>query len=190
MEAPVLERILTPAYAGRRMTKTDFLRWESDDAFVYEFDHGLLEPTLSMKQSEMHLLSNLEEAVAQTEAYQDGGRLRAEVDCWLTENQMRRPDVAFFTNAQLRLAALGEPVVPGFVVEFISEHDEILRGERKRNEYFRAGVQVVWWVLPPDRTVYVYASPKLAQICSETDALDAAPVLPDLKLTTGELFRL
>jgi Uma2 family endonuclease len=190
MEATLLEKPLTPRYAGRRMTKADFLAWDSDDAFVYEFDHGRLEPTKSMKQEEMYLLGNLEEFFIQTEAFRQGGRLRGEIDCWLTEDQMRRPDVAFFTKNQFQAAALGESVIPAFVVEIISEHDEILKGERKRSEYFAAGVRVVWWVLPPERTVYVYTSAKTAEICSGTDALHAAPVLPDLHLTAEDLFRL
>ncbi len=188
METLLLKSPTPPTFAGQRMSKAEFMRWESDDAFVYEFSDGVLESTLSMKQEEMYLLGNLEAAFSQTEAFKQGGRLRAEVDCWLTETQMRRPDVAYFTKDQLRQAAQGEAVIPAFVVEFISEHDEILKGERKRNDHFQAGVAVLWWVLPPSRTVYVYKSPKMAEICGGDDPLGAGSVLPDLKLTAEALF--
>lgn len=188
METLLLKSPTTPKFTGQRMSKADFLNWESDDAFVYEFNDGVLEPTLGMKQNEVHLLRNLENAFFQTEAFRRGGRLFAEVDCWLTEEQMRRPDAAFYSAEQIPAMARNEPVIPAFVVEFISEHDEILKGERKRNEYFQAGVAILWWVLPPYRTVYVYNSPKTAEICVGDDPLGAGVILPDLKLTAEALF--
>lgn len=48
-------------YAGQRMTKEDFLRWESDDNYAYEYSAGTLEPTTGMKQNETFVLNNLEE---------------------------------------------------------------------------------------------------------------------------------
>ncbi|AQG78987.1 hypothetical protein [Spirosoma montaniterrae] len=47
------ERYGIPKYAGLTMTKAEFLRWESDDNYVYEFNNGVLEPTTSMKQIEV-----------------------------------------------------------------------------------------------------------------------------------------
>jgi hypothetical protein len=41
------------------MTKSDFLKWEADDAFVYEYNNGRLEPTLSIEQEEVQLLQRL-----------------------------------------------------------------------------------------------------------------------------------
>ena len=55
-----------PKYAGHRMTKADFLRWESDDNYVYEFNNGVLEPTTGMRQDENYLLTNLENRFYQT----------------------------------------------------------------------------------------------------------------------------
>lgn len=34
-----------PKYAGLTMSKADFLQWESDDNYVYEFNDGVLEST-------------------------------------------------------------------------------------------------------------------------------------------------
>ena len=41
----VSEHYGTPKYAGQIMTKSDFLKWEADDAFVYEYNNGRLKPT-------------------------------------------------------------------------------------------------------------------------------------------------
>ena len=59
----------------------------------------------------------------------------------------------------------------------------------KLHEYFDAGVQVVWWVYPLYKEVYVYTSPKTVTICTDDDTLSAAPALPELTMTVAELFR-
>ena len=69
-----------PKYAGHRMTKAEFLRWESDDNYVYEFNNGILEPTTGMSQDENHLLTNLENLFIKTSAFRNGWRLRPEMD--------------------------------------------------------------------------------------------------------------
>ena len=63
------ERYGVPKYAGLPMTKDDFLRWESDDNYVYEFNDGVLEPTTGMRQDEMTLIQRITRRFAQTSAY-------------------------------------------------------------------------------------------------------------------------
>jgi Uma2 family endonuclease len=86
--------------------------------------------------------------------------LVAEVDVWLTDKKMRRPDVAYYDASQLRQMANGEQVVPSLAVEFVSENDDIRKYIKKLNEYFQAGVKVVWLVFSNDQTVYIYTSSK------------------------------
>ncbi len=147
------DRYGVPKYAGQTMSKADFLRWESDDNYVYEFNDGVLEPTTgicllgptaSIRQREGYLLTNLENYFYQTNSFQTGGCLCAEPNIWLTEKQVHRPDVAYFTADQIRLLATDSKVVPPFVVEVASETDS--KSLIKLHEYFDAGVQVVWWV--------------------------------------------
>ncbi len=178
-----------PKYAGHRMTKADFLNWESDDNYVYEFSDGVLEPTTSIKQNEVHFYSAIENRFGQTDAFRVGGRLRGEVDVWVTPKQMRRPDASYFSDSQLRQMAFGEDVVPDFMIEFVSEHDDARKYVRKLYEYFQAGTKSVWLIFPDDYTVYVYTSPKTVTICTDDDILSAAPALPDLQMTVAELFR-
>lgn len=179
----------TPKHAGQRMTKADFLRWESDDNYVYEFSNGILEPTTSTKQNELFILNALEERFFQTNAFREGGRLWAEIDVWVSDKQMRRPDVLFFTRTQFEKIAAGENAVPAFVAELVSENDDARKCIKKLHEYFQAGVQTVWLIFPDDYTVYVYTSPKTVTICTDDDILSASPALPDLQLTVKELFR-
>lgn len=176
-------------YAGQRMSKEDFLHWESDDNYVYEFDNGLLIPTTSMRQDENQLVANLENYFFTTQAFRDGGRLRAEMDVWLTDKQLRRPDVAYYSAEQQRGMINGNRVTPAFVIEFGSVSDTESVSVQKRHEYFDAGVEVIWWVFPIYQEVYVYTSPKIVTICTDNDILSAAPVLAELQLTVAALFR-
>jgi len=55
--APETDRYGLPNYARQRMAKADFMNWESDDNYVYEFNDGILEPTTSRKQNEVFLVN-------------------------------------------------------------------------------------------------------------------------------------
>jgi Uma2 family endonuclease len=55
-------------------------------------------------------------------------------------------------------------------------------------EYFHAGVERVWVVLPSQALVYVYDSPTNVRILTRTDELSGDPVLPHFRLPLVELF--
>ena len=186
--APNDTKSLAPKYAGQRMEKANFLAWQSDDAFVYEWNKGILEPTAGMKQEELYIIRNLEDFFYQTAAFKQRARLVPEIDCWVSESQMHRPDLAYYTAEQIKHAATGESVLPAFVVDIISQFDDLTKVEKKRLAYFRAGVQVVWRVIPEIQTVYVFTSPKTVTICTDEDLISAAPLIPDLQLTVAALF--
>ena len=185
-----IELALAPKYAGQSMEKARFMRWESDDEFVYEWSDGILEPITSMKQEEIFICRNITDAFYSTLAFRQRARLLQEIDCWLTDKQMRRPDLSFYTDDQIRRTALGERVIPSFVIELLSEFDDIMKVEKKLQEYFQAGVQVVWLIFPPYQKVHVYTSPKTVLIATDNDPISAAPAVNDLLMTAQDVFRL
>ncbi len=193
METLTIEAVRegVPKYAGLSLSKADFLQWESDDDFFYEWNDGILEPMKGMQQNELFIISNIEDKFFETETFKKKkGRLFSEIDCWLTEKQMRRPDMAFYTAEQIKDTAQNKVAIPSFVVEIISEHDDIRKAEIKLREYFKAGVQVVWRVLPEVDSVYVFTSPKTVGIYSDTDIITAAPAIPDLTMAAEDLFNI
>ena len=181
---------LIPGYAGHSMSKVDFLNWKPDDGFVYEWNNGVLEPTYGMKQEELFIIQRITRQFAKTSAYEHFSELVSEINCWVSDEQMRRPDLSYYTAEQIRETAAGKNVIPAFVIEIISEHDDIRKVERKLIEYFKAGVQVVWRIIPDIRTVSVYTSPKTVVICTDDDVIHAAPVVPDLTLTVNDLLKI
>jgi Uma2 family endonuclease len=60
--------------------------------------------------------------------------------------------------------------------------------ERKRNEYFDAGVALVWLVDHRTRTVQVYNDVENHVTLHEDDTLDGGTVLPEFRVPVNELF--
>lgn len=106
----------------------------------------------------------------------------------------RRPDVAFVssdrwpTGKPLPPSDAAWDVVPDLAVEVVSPTDLFEDVIGKVAEYFRAGVRLVWVVLPIPRQVYVYESPTLVRIVTDAEALDGRPVLPGFLLPLANLF--
>ncbi len=101
---------------------------------------------------------------------------------------MRRPDIAYLTTEQVRLGKEGEDVIPEFIVEIISESDQQYKIEEKLTEYLKAGVKIVWNIIPESQLIYVYSSRKNVMICGDDDICSAEPVLPDFKISVNDIF--
>ncbi|GAB3639591.1 Uma2 family endonuclease [Spirosoma arcticum] len=168
-------------------TLDEFLDWEPVDGFKYEWNDGELIRFSGMKKKQYYIYDVLNVLFFE-KGYHKIGTFMAEPDVMLTALQMRRPDIAYFTKAQIQLGRQGEDVIPTFVIEIISESDQAYRVEEKLSEYFKAGVQVVWNILPEHEIVYVYTSRKNVTICLEDDVCQAAPVLPDFTISVSALF--
>ena len=163
------------------------MHWEPVDGFRYEWNDGEIIQSSGMKKKQYYIYNILSKLFYQT-GYHQTGTLMAEPDVMLTPVQMRRPDIAYFTDEQVEQGRRGEDVIPAFVIEVLSETDQAYRIEEKIVEYFKAGVQVVWNIIPEQEVVYVYTSRKQVTICLDDDYCSAAPVLPDFTISVNTLF--
>ncbi len=121
--------------------------------------------------------------------YHQLGILMAEPDVMLSGIQMRIPDIAYFTKEQIKQGRVNqENIVPEFMMEIISDNDTVGEVENKLNEYFKAGVQVVWLIFPDSQSVHVYTSRQTVKICLENDICSASPVLPDFEISVADIF--
>ena len=125
--------------------------------------------------------------------YTEIGTFMAEPDVMLNGTppaaiQMIKPHIAYFTDEQIQDGRAGIDVIPEFVIEVISETDLIYKVEAKLTEYFKAGVQVVWNIMPEDQVVYVYTSRKNIKVCTEDDICSASPVLPEFEISVNQIF--
>jgi Uma2 family endonuclease len=110
----------------------------------------------------------------------------------LITDLIRKPDVAFISWERLPNGHVPEeswpPVAPDLAVEVISKGNTAEEMDRKRGEYFDAGVRLVWEVDRFKRTVTVYTSPSESRILNETDTLDGGTVLPGLTIPVHDIF--
>jgi Uma2 family endonuclease len=110
----------------------------------------------------------------------------------LFPGQVRIPDVAFISWKRFPRSKRerGEipTVAPDLVVEILSKGNTKREMARKLDDYFRAGVRLVWYVDPKHRMVRVYTSPVNSVVISEEQHLDGGAVLPGFSLSIREWF--
>lgn len=169
------------------ISKKEFLELQDQTEKVFEYVEGEVIEITSMKNTERLIVDRLLRKFTKTSTYQKENSLLPETDCWLSENQMRRPDLAYFTREQILEASKGAHPIPAFVIEIISENENGNYIENKILEYQKAGVQVIWCIYPKLKRVKVVRG-KEARYYEEGEELNASPVIEDLKIKVSELF--
>jgi Uma2 family endonuclease len=105
---------------------------------------------------------------------------------------VRIPDVAFTRWDRLpgrRYPTAPIPqLAPNLAVEVLRRSNTPGEMAAKRQDYFTAGVDLVWEIDPVARTVTVYTSPTAVTTLTPGDILDGGSVLPGFTLPLQELF--
>jgi Uma2 family endonuclease len=79
-------------------------------------------------------------------------------------------------------------LVPDLVVEVLSEGNTPREMEQKLQEYFTAGVRLVWYVVPARQEVHVYTAPDQYEILTTDHHLHGGETLPGFTLPVRRLF--
>ena len=107
-------------------------------------------------------------------------------------DQVRFPDVAFIAYEKIPEGANPKSAVPNWVptlaVEILSSSNTKKEMSRKLRDYFEAGVELVWYVDPPTRTVRVFHSPSDFVTLTDQDELTGEEILPGFRLAIGDWF--
>lgn len=103
----------------------------------------------------------------------------------------RRPDLAFVSRTRwpkppMRTNAWD--VVPDLAVEVISPTNTADAVVEKIEEYFAAGVHLVWVIYGELQRIYVYESPKSVTILDSGDILEGGETIPGFSLPVATLF--
>ena len=105
---------------------------------------------------------------------------------------VRIPDVAFASWDRFPGRRIPEEPIPNLVpdlaVEVLSASNTVNEMARKRQEYFTAGVLLVWEVDRNSETVTVYTGPHQFKVLGISETLDGGTLLPGFTLPLRSLF--
>ncbi len=113
----------------------------------------------------------------------------------LPDSSMRAPDVAWISNE--RLAAIPSSdlkkfahVCPDFVIELMSESDELEDLQAKMKKWIDNGTLLGWLIDPKSKQTYIYRSPSDFEtaIVSFSDVLSGEDILPGLEVKLSDIF--
>ena len=108
-------------------------------------------------------------------------------------DRQRRPDVSFVSAASCPLSRRAPKtaawaIVPELAIEIVSPTNPATEVIGKIQEYFTAGVKLVWVIYPDQEQVYAYESPTRIEVLARGDALDGGAILPGFRLSVIDLF--
>jgi Uma2 family endonuclease len=156
--------------------------------YKYEWNNGQVEKEEYMKANERYIINNIVTKYNTLPDYQEGNRIMGEADCYLsTLSAYRRPDAAYLTSAQINYPETAAEA-PALVIEVSSPSNSGEQDIAKMLEYFGAGTQVVWYIYPEQKQVWVYTDPKEVTICHEGDVCSAEPAISGFSMNARDVF--
>ncbi|MCC6724255.1 MAG: Uma2 family endonuclease [Saprospiraceae bacterium] len=163
-----------------------------EDSYKYEWVDGEVEKTKrTMDYNQFNIVRNLVNLFNKLLALgKTSGMLMPEGDIFFLGNH-RRPDISWLSEEQIDRTAYHENQVPRFVVEVISNKDQMNLVHKKMQDYRAAGVEVVWHVFPQIEEVHVYSGKGLKKmtVCQQADLCSAATVIDGFEISVNDIFK-
>jgi Uma2 family endonuclease len=189
---PIAHRRIRQEPAPGTATEQDAIDIHDREKRLYELIDGVLVEKASGVQ-ESFLASLIARFLSEFAGQHDlGFVLGADGMARLAPGLIRIPDVSFVSWRRVpshripRVAMLG--FAPDLAVEVLSPSNTPLEMNRKLQDYFTAGVSLVWYVDPGNRTVQVFTAVDQATFLQEDQNLNGDPVLPGFVQPLRDLF--
>jgi Uma2 family endonuclease len=126
------------------------------------------------------------------ESHQLGKVLGADGTLRILSEQVRIPDVCFISWKKFpggKLPKVQIPSIsPDLAIEVLSPYNPEGEMRRKLDDYFAAGVSLVWYIDPATRTAKVYTAVDRCTVLDDTQSLTGGDVLPGFELPLRDLF--
>ena len=165
------------------------------DAEHYEIINGVIVETPRMGVYENWIAAILDHTLGPFARANGLGRVSTETMFNLEPGARnnRRPDLAFVSYdrwPRTRRVPKGASwdVVPDLAVEVVSPSNKAVEIVTKTEEYFRAGVRLVWVVFPEEQFVQVWDSSSSCRVVRVGQSLEGGDVVPGFQLSLAELF--
>ncbi len=173
---------------------------ESCDASLYEFVDGRWIQTQPMSYFASLVGTELGSYLSEYLCQRDPrpGRLAFEtlfrIPTRKDPGRKRRPDLAYVsagrwaTDRPVSMLEDAWDVVPDLAVEVVSPTDRVTDLMDKAQEYFQAGVRLVWVVHPIQRVIHVHEAWDRIRVVTESGTLDGGEILPGVRRAIDRLF--
>ncbi len=177
--------------AKAKLTLTEFLTLPETD-ITYEFINGEAFPKMSPKYFHSSLTTAFWVLIGQW--CQDRGRAVVEWAVMLKrqgEDWVPVPDVTYVSYDRLPADWMRDepcPVPPELAIEIISQGQTFKQFIEKAADYLNAGVDRVWVVDPPSRSITVFYGDRPPQTYTDTNPI-IDPIFPNLELTAEQVFQ-
>ena len=171
------------------LTAEQFAQLETAEDEHFELIEGELIPLSSPTPLHAEICYRMERRVRDYFEHQAGGIAFRDIDCLLSSNTVRRPDLSIFLAARAPLIDLKKvpvPFPPDIAVEVISPSELAIQVNRKALDYLRAGSQEVWLLDPENGEIFVQKDSGM-RLLRGNEALDS-PLLPGFAVTVVELL--
>jgi Uma2 family endonuclease len=173
-------------------TEKDLIRLNDHSGRLYELVDGVLvEKAVGFSESILtcDLIALLKQFVIK---HQLGVMTAPDGGMRLLPRLVRLPDISFVSWDRMPGRKIPDDPVPDLApdlaVEVLSKGNTKKEMKRKRREYFRVGVRLVWQIDLKKRNVEVFTAPSESIMLTEEDTLDGGDVLPGLKLPIRQIF--
>lgn len=111
----------------------------------------------------------------------------------LSDSSMRAPDVAWISNERLATISSSDlkrfaHVCPDFVIELMSESDELEDMEQKMEKWLANGVRLGWLIDPKKKITYIFIPGQDQEAKAFSESLSGGDVLPGLEVKLSDIF--
>ncbi len=178
------------ATAPLRMSEVEFLARYADLKPSYEFVNGEVTQKPMTKWSHFRIADELA-GILRDYRRGDAGGISGEDPTvnisGTADRRYRAPDVAYWSPA--KRTRVGEIFLPPtLAIEVMSQGQTLTNMRAKCREYRARGVDVVWLINPPRRTVEVFDGERDGDALVASDAMLESPHLPSLRVLLRDLF--
>jgi len=167
-----------------------------DDGYDYELVNGELVTSPKNNFQHENICCRLIVAMRTFAAARRlGVVLGGSAGCWMSNRNLRAPDVSFISKA--RLAEFGFkpstkkflPGAPDLAVEVLSPSDTRAEIDARLKDFFASGTQLAWIIDPDNERAEVCHSPIDRKLLGSGGLLDGEHLLPGFQFPIADLFK-
>ena len=169
-------------------TVEQFAQVHTADTEDYELVEGELIPLSNGTPKHAKIRRRVEGLVENYFETNPIGELLGEVDCRISDDTVRRPDVSIFMGGRIQAIDMEAIPVPfALAVEVLSPSESAVNVRRKVREYLRVGSSEVWLVDHSSGEVLVHATAGI-RVLQGDDNLES-PLLPGFRADVAGLVK-